>query len=684
QRKIALEKLKEKAQWLDIENKTNMERKIKKTFSVVHDYMKHIVQKDPKVLQDIDVQKGIQGIMGLARAAAERIDAFYQIIEPKKKSSRIVDFSEYQSLENFYQKQVIKKFEQVLESDEWFNEFAQADRTSHEIFARKIKDIDEVKKDSGYELLYIKKENGKPFISSQLLKNMKLITEFDEMIIDIVGDDPLIYVNIIRDRDAIVTANEIVHSVKSELNKFVKEARIHPENSLAQSVYKAIIALLAAANKENMIRSKRQKSCLAYFRDFHYYLREALNNEEYIRLAEGHTLKDPFDKLAVHLIHQLCGHFFLHAGDQTESVEFIKQMIKRGQLKKPTSHRFSMWSWILDCYDSVQHLLSHYPNGPLMKSLDAFREEGYKQGYTPIDQDNFPCELFKFKSAGHQAICIRLPSPTSQKVINKAKIVDEFKGFIRFFSETKDHQKLLIFNLQDRTSWQEHARAESLEKLQEDPELAAHLVVISIPKDTDFYFQANEYVDLNEAGAFKEQMLSQLKKGEACGFYFPKTMNQNKMHSFVEKAVEAIHKVFFDEKNILTRKNRLDFIEILYHFIELYFIFTLKPALISFSCKDAIDTGACASFGLYGFLKLLLPELSWSEEEKDLALKLIFAPALLVRERNVEIRRLSRIISILALINSEKDVHKKAFADLTKSLFHNEGVTNIELYGANY
>ncbi|MDN3504184.1 MAG: hypothetical protein P0S95_01250 [Rhabdochlamydiaceae bacterium] len=682
--RAALEVLRETARWLDIEDRDHTKALIKKTFNVVHDYMKHVITKDAKALKDVEVQKGIRAIMGLTKAAASRVDDLYRVLEPRAKEKKAVEYEEYRSLSGFYQKQVIEKFKEVLEKEEaWMNDIPDLEQFDDN-YTLKIRDIEEVKRDQEYELFYIRKENGRTFFSNKLLRNLKLVTDFDEMISEIVGDDPLIYSKVVQDKDAYITANEILESIKTELDHFVTVAKLHKEHGLTQTIYKALMALMAAANRENLIKERRGKSCLGYFRDFHVFLRHMINHEDYLRYSTGEQKESGYEKEVVHIVHTLCGNFFLHSGDQLGSVEFIRDMLKRGQMKDSPKHQFSIWTWILDCYDSVHHLLKHYPNGPLMKTIDIFKDKEYKYGYSPMDYDNYPYKLFRFKSSELDCTCIKLPSPTRQKVINQASVVEEFKGFMRHLSDGDQKKQLLIFNLQDRTSWKGHARSDTIEKLQSEIELKETLLVVSLAKHTQFYHQAEEYLMNNDATSFMDILIEQIEQGKPCGFYFPPSLDREEILQFSKDAIVQIHDLFFNKKNVLTRKNRLDFIEIFYQFLEMKIIFMCKPSYISYSCKDGVDIGSTSTFGLYGFLKLMHTDLNWSEEEKDLILRMIFAPALLVRERNVEIQRLSRIVSVLALINSEIDVDKIAFAKAVKELMKAIDIKDLEIYPANY
>jgi len=124
--------------------------------------------------------------------------------------------------------------------------------------------------------------------------------------------------------------------------------------------------------------------------------------------------------------------------------------------------------------------------------------------------------------------------------------------------------------------------------------------------------------------------------------------------------IETVHSLFFAKKETLTRKNRLDFIELFYHFLTQQIIEWTQPDLISFASKDGIDRGAAAAAGFYLFLRLFSDTSNWKKEERDQLLSILYAPALLVRERLLDIQRLHRMVSALSLLEAALTTDRKA------------------------
>jgi len=421
------------------------------------------------------------------------------------------------------------------------------------------------------------------------------------------------------------------------------------------------MALFIAANPRYLIQNTVGKSCLDYFDDFHQFLRRAMNTFEYNRWiaypAEGNDKKS---STLLSLTHSLCRSFFERVGGiKQESIGLIYRTMRRGsevETKKMLKGE-SLWNQFLLEDENLRSLLSKFPNGPLFKTLDFIREnhEEVISAFDPISQKNLPLKLYQMEGGEHFIDFLRIPSPTKQSLIHKVEIIEEFQGFLRSLDSKK--KKHLIINLQDRTSWREYARSRSLENFQKNAEFSENLFVFSLPKDTDFYYQNHEYLNMNRYDDFIHAFQMQLKKPEECGYYFPSIFPSSELNSFAEKVFPLIHTWFFHQKEILTRRNREDFIEIFYQFLILKILDFLEPNSVSFTCKDAIDTGAAESSIFYGFLKLLTGDFS-KKEEQNFFLWLLYTPALFIRERAIDPERLHRVLSCLEKVDMSISVNK--------------------------
>ncbi len=651
------------ALWDDPERRETNEKVVKETFRVLRNYLQHVYHKDHGQLEDQETRQGIQAIMVLANEAAQKLDKFTVLFKGVHQEGGIRHLKEFQDLEEFYLTKIMKKFHQTLASEEaWQAEWGGEEVDLLDIQRRGLKDLETVRRDKEYELFYIRKEDGRPFFNRNLVRHIKLVGEFDESMSDPSGDDPFVRIKMVQDQEVQVAAQGILQGLASSMGQFFKEAMQYKDNPFVASLTRAIMALMLAANPRNLMQNTLGKSSVSYFIDFHMYLRESLASEEYRKFLDfSPEQAQRFTSIAANLAHQICKQFFTSTISHSSLLAWIEKILKKVAKEKgqPNGSKNPLWIWnrLFEEDEEIRSILKAYPNGPLMKTLDALREGEGKEGFDPLARDNPPHRLFEISGGDLDVMLIHLPSPTKQSHIHEAQIVSEFEGFLRALSHKERKQRLLLINLQDRTSWQESARCHVLENLQKGAEFSSHFIVVTLPKHTDFYLQTAEYEKLDNAQEFMGLLREQVESGEECGFYLPSICRGDWLGSFLTHTLHLIHEQFFALKEVLTRKNRLDFLEIFYHFFALKMMEIVKPDFVSFTCKDGVDTGAVASGGFYAFLKILGDHPQWKEEERAFLYCLFYAPSFLVRERAVDPSQLHRQVSALSLIQAEAEAH---------------------------
>jgi hypothetical protein len=161
--------------------------------------------------------------------------------------------------------------------------------------------------------------------------------------------------------------------------------------------------------------------------------------------------------------------------------------------------------------------------------------------------------------------------------------------------------------------------------------------------------------------------------GAERGFYFPSGKTPK---NWIAPLVQFVHSLFFESAEKLDRKQRLDFIEILYFFITLRYLDQEKPDVLNFSCKDGIDAGAAASASFYGFTRMLSSKSAWTVTDRDALLFALFVPALFVRHRSIDTRRIQRTLSALEhfelVLKADRDGVLKACAKLLPEISFKE------------
>ena len=633
------------------------QKKIRDTFDALNTYLHHLYQKEREELKDLHTQLGIQAMMQLAGEAVKKVEKFTEIFKDLVQKGE--EIPEYQKLQQFYLSKIVTKLKQNKGEESLPGREIAAHAGEIEVEKQAIRDLEDVRLDKGYELFYIHKEDGMPFFNENLARHIRLVGRFDKSLLSSEREDLLMRMTVALDRDYHESAREMLKGTCAHLTDFYSGALKHKKTALGSALNKAFMALMLASNPKNLIHNTTSgKSCLHYFIDFQRYLREALTSDEYFQTLYVELKQEtPFFLHAKKLSQLLCSLLMLRVGDQEEVLELIRHLFKKEELKFS-----SFWATLTAVDEAIRQELSHYPSGPLLEALEALDGKKEGEGFDPILQKNAPFQFFSLSSESIHTTFIHLPSPTHQELIDKAQVVPEFLGYLHYL----DEKKHLLINLQDLTSWQDQARAFELEELSKETKFDKSLLLITFPKDTDFYHQQNEYGEIAESRAFKDLLKEQITSEKRCGFYFPKeTGLQEKIFPFID----FIHEHFYEKKETLDRKERQDFIEIFYFFSFLLIIEKAAPDTVSFTSKDGIDVGSTSIASFFGFARLLSTSSPWTENEKDFFLFALYKTAALVRHRALLSQRFQRSISALEYFEKILKSHREEILKACANLF---------------
>ena len=655
--------------WLSGEGSEPILEIIDMTFHTIHRHLVHLLESNEVNWDDPKVLKGVQALTVLAGEAAHKMDSYLAIRLGKPLSQKIEERPSFQELQFFYQ----HRFQSFLKggSESWRRDWSENEQSDVLEYADAgLKDFETVKRDFEYELFMIRNENAAPYFNEQLLHSIKLVCDFDPEK-GLLEEDPLLRIRSMQDRDVQASAQQILHACHESISLFYQKAlKSLQENMFARELSHAIIALFLTANPRNLIQNTSGKSSLDYFHDFHGFLRGALTSDEcqkYIAYPPEKGEKLPH--LLLGLAFSLARGFISRLGGvRQEAIGLIHRSMRKGEEKdKKTAIRAeTLCSQLLIEDSRYRAYLNQFPNGPLFKILDLIRTHDPEElSFDPLLQDNFPQKVCELICGSKKIDLLRLPSPTQQRVINKALIVPEFGAFLRSFGPKEKH---LLINLQDRTAWQEYARSKALETLQKSAEFSEAITVVTLPKSTDFYYQSSEYLNINIAQDFITLFKEQIASNQECGYFFPSKIE---VQEFTAKALPLIHKIFFNEKSNLSRQNREDFIEIFYQLLLFKLIEIVQPTSLSFSCKDAVDTGSAQLAVFVGLVSLLNGRL---DQEADFLRWILYTPALFVRERAIDPERLDRSLSVLERFSEHKD-----FASSLSSLYQGKFLKGLEI-----
>ena len=157
--------------WLE-ENHDNTVDIVKNTFKTILSYLRHYYNKEYGYSNDAKTIEGIKTIMVLVGEAAKKLDRYTTIFKDKELGS-VTRLREYKQLQDFYHKKINRQIDQGVLS-KWILALAAPHVEGQKlgkgvpigtpgIFDREVDsthvfvDIDSVKKDAEYELLFLQK-----------------------------------------------------------------------------------------------------------------------------------------------------------------------------------------------------------------------------------------------------------------------------------------------------------------------------------------------------------------------------------------------------------------------------------------------------------------------------------------------------------------------------------------------
>lgn len=626
----------EKVEWLDPNKVEENQAVIRETFQAINGYLQHMYHKDRNELNRPSTQRGIKAMMQLAGEAVHKVGQYTELFQGAHAKEATI--SEFKKLQKFYLSKVFTKLQKESLEEPWEVEGVQDDEKR-----QVLKDLDTVRHDLLYDLFYITHDDGTPFYTSNLLRHLRMVGNFDETFVSTEREDFMSKIDVALDRHLHLSAQKVLEECSDLIDLFYKEAYKHKESQKLMETSKGVMALLLAANPKNLRHNSPGKCSMDYWNDFVIYLRTALASEA--------PKSGALEKTTQKLLHKMCLTLFLKTGTRQDHIvaDFVEK-------KLDPAH--SMWHTLGQTYEKLQEELQKYPSGPLMKILQMFRKEEEKMGFDPMLQKNVPGLFFTLTNDELHTTVMHMAAPIHQITIERGEVTEEFKGYLRSLGEKKH----LYINLQDRTSWRENLRCTLLEDLSKTGEFSPNFHLMTLPKDTDFYHQLKHFSEVSDSQQFLTSCVEQIAAGAENGFYFPKSPKK-----WLEPLVRLIFTEFFQAPAQLDRKQRLDFIEILYFFITLMVVEMEKPDVLNFSCKDGIDAGAGASSAFYGFTRMLSTKSAWTASDRDAFIYSLILPALFTRHRLIDLRRIQRTLSALEHFELALKAHRssilKACAD---------------------
>lgn len=652
---------------------------IRNIFSVILDYVESFYKKGSQYLQNQKTIEGIKNIMFLVGEAAKKLDA-YTSSKSESKTRKITKLPEYKKLQDFYREKVDRKIDESILSS-WImgiakntilqNVLANWKKRKVVAISRTYVDLDAVKNDHDYELLLIRKSDGSPFYRHQLIRNIKLICDFGLSLSEAERYDILGNVKFWREEALQLSAKQILHAIRDKLKTFYRSSSFNRENQLETLIRNGALALIMAANPENMRKKAPAKTCSQYFSDFQIFLQAAMNSREFqktiIYQPKGSNI---LAQNILDIIETICSILFTNLRMMQNFSHRIEQLLHNAL--RQAENRIgkvgdgtSLWSSLTNDYSAILHSLKYHITGPLERDLEQL-DTSEIIGFDTLRQGNLPSYWYDMYWDKNQTKHIRLPCPTVQEQIDQVEISDEFKGFLFDCIRQKERKSLLIFNLQDRLSWREKARCCALENLQKSSLFNDNLTVVTMDTESDFYYQIGLYQKMEDATAFIKEFYEQLTRNDT-GYSFPEKLKKQLISYFIQPALESIHTVFFNKKMSLSQDERIDFISLFHFLLQLKIIELTQCSFYSFTCKDGVDASSMTT-AIQLLCNHLFNREILSEASREYLNLIIYAPAFLMRERALLPERFNRIVNVAKCVEKTKKNKREAFAEEMKQL----------------
>lgn len=276
-----------------------------------------------------------------------------------------------------------------------------------------------------------------------------------------------------------------------------------------------------------------------------------------------------------------------------------------------------------------------------------YKAPSYDDGFL---YGNIPSYLFTLNNE-KQTRVVRMANPAKDLPMVKSlflpakdKIHEEFYTYIDHLGS----EKHLYVNLMKRKG-KESRKTQQLEHFET---MQPSLVLISLDKDSTFYWQTRNFASLNDAERFKIAFHQHLFRKDG-NFYWSKKLNIEDWSKDCLKLIEEIHQRYFNMRPILTIKERNDFIELSYLAIINRLTDIFQPECLNISCKHSMDRGPSLTTLLY--IDQLLRQNKTLDSEKSLMITMLFSPPWLIHNRRNHSARIERLVSAIERLQLASD-----------------------------
>lgn len=282
-----------------------------------------------------------------------------------------------------------------------------------------------------------------------------------------------------------------------------------------------------------------------------------------------------------------------------------------------------------------------------LKQISHHKNQGMVTGlFDPNLLGNIPYQTFTLESKHGKSITVfRCANLTmdEERVGNNLTKSNAGQQFNLFFDAySREGKKHLYINLMKRKmpNENESIRSQVIENLEAD--YPGALNVVSLDRNSSFYFQSYPYLNLNQSNDFKNQFKKHLKNDKF--YYWSKNVDVQDLHKEIDAIIEHIHHTYFQSAESLSLDKRQAFIELAYCMIIDTLIAKVEPDSCNFSCKSCIDRGGITNATMYLYY-LIKKQRTIKPEQFNYLQYLTLLPALLVGNRQIQSSYFQRLVT---------------------------------------
>ena len=667
--------------WLHQKNAERMMLIIRDKMSIVLNYLKHFYNAEKRRFARKESVEGLRTIMMLVDEAADNLDRYTQVFLGVNAKS-VKTTKEFLSLCSFYRKKILPiathtrvaswigalPFKEILESAS--KVFQPTNMPPVSVLGA---ELEGVKDDREYELLLLRQPDGSRFFSPKLVRSIKLATDVERATLQ----DSRIEAELLSliQLQASAEIRYLLGEVYPLMDAFFRMSTRAKGHEVYMSLYKACVALLEAA-----VQSIRQptkdgtKSSYEYLKDFCALFNDVLHLSEFQRmLAYPPHNEYSWEHSLFRLTQAFSSALIAGAPLAKEFVDGVNTLYSQSltRLGEAGVHYEDSFSdQMNEGGSALRHLFKSERGSKLSQMIKTLEERGWSL-FEPLLGESLPHHLFDLSWRGALIPLIRMPSPTVQEYINKARIAESFHIAIqRYLSQKK---VCLFVNLQERNSWRDSARSIAIEECSRGMEGQERFHVLTQNRSNDFYNQSGAFEDMHLAEEFKEQLLSHvLEVGN--GSLWPLPVDDH-LTKEVRTLIQEIHTKLYGGRNVITRVRRLEFIELVYDLMVLRAIGNLHPDVIFVSCKDGLDSTLPAMSSLF-CLQASLQEKPLSFSDEGWLRALLFGLPLINRHRLLFPEKQEKFCSFARFLENTLGglgkTEKRAFIDAINTFLPHE------------